>query len=434
MTIFHFLRGPYLFLLGVSVILHVLLAFFSPDPNGYVYDFYSDAIILLYENGQIPAADACWVCYHPPLLPILGAGIFQLVDWFGGGRQAQLFSVAFFLNILSLVFAIYSFAIYQQYRKNADLDLVLWGLLLFLPVTFISAFSIEADLLVATFIVASTYYFIQFLSKEEYSALVLAAVMVALAAMTKYSGVVIAVYFGGVLLARYLRHCDSRLLKQGLVYAAVVFLVGSYPYMKNLVKEGTPIVGNQDWNTGKKYYDSYDFTSFSIKRVVDVFTDPKDAKLKYFPAYNNEVLTSHYGQLWTDFSFYTRAHRHGQWNHREGGDIYTGKYMPVWLLWCILIAGLVPVIAGAGGFIALVITREALLLLGMFILTVAIYIDWFLGFNWFMLKTKYLLYLLPLWLIAINKMGSYIPGKLFKVGLLPAVFFSAIYGFYFAVF
>jgi hypothetical protein len=104
--------------------------------------------------------------------------------------------------------------------------------------------------------------------------------------------------------------------------------------------------------------------------------------------------------------------------------------MPVWLLWCLLIAGLVPVIAGAGGFMALVISREAPLLLGMFVLTVAIYIDWFLGHNWWMLKTKYLLYLLPLWLIAINKVASFMPARVLQVGLIPAVIFSAIYSFY----
>ena len=432
MTVFHFLRGPYLLLLGVSVILHVLLAFFSPDPNGYVYDFYSDAIILLFENGQIPASDACWVCYHPPLLPIIGSGLFHLVDWFGGGREAQLFSVAFFLNMLSLVFAVYSFAIYQHYRTNKELDLVLWALLLFLPVVFISAFSIEADILVATLVVVATYYFIQFLKTEQYFPLLIAAVTVGLAALSKYTGVIIAAYFGVVLLARYLRNFDLKHLKYGLVYALVVFLAGSYPYIKNIKETGAPIVGNKAWNTGKNYYRHYTFAHFSISDIVDVFTHPnKNAKLKLFPAYNSSVLTSHYGQLWTDFSFFTRSHRHGQW---ERADIYKGKYMPVWLLWCILIAGLIPVIAGTGGFIALVISRQAPLLVGMFVLSVAIYIDWFLGHNWWMLKTKYLLYLLPLWLIAINKMGSYIPQKILRYGLIPSVFFSIIYDFYFAVF
>ncbi len=431
MTAFHFLRGPYLILFALAAILHGLLAFFSPDPNGYVYDFYSDAIILLYENGQIPASDACWVCYHPPLLPILGAGLFHLVDWFGGSRDTQLFVVAFFLNILSLLFAVYSFVIYRHYRKIAELDLTLWALLLCLPVVFISAFSIEADILASTFVVAATWYFIQFLDKQQYSDLLFTAVLVGLSAMTKYTGIIIAVYFGAILLVRYMRHFDSRVLKQGLIYAMVVFLVGSYPYLKNISEAGTPVVGNKAWNTGKNYFKNYDFTSFSIKAVVDVFTDPRDAKLKHYPAYNSQVLTSHYGQLWTDFSFYTRAHRHGQW---QRDDIYKGKYMPVWLLWCLLIAGLVPVIAGAGGFIALIISREAPLLLGMFVLTVAIYIDWFLGHNFWMLKTKYLLYLLPLWLIAINKAASYVSARGLQAGLIPAVIFSAIYGFYFAVF
>lgn len=431
MTAFQFLRGPYLFLLIIAVILHVLLAVYSPDPNGYVYDFYSDAIILLYESGQIPASNACWVCYHPPLLPILGAAIFQLVDWFGGGREAQLYAVASFLNFLSLIFAIYTFNIYLLYRKQNSLDLTLWALILFLPVSFISAFSIEADVLAATFIVIATYYFIRYLNKELYFDLIVAAVMVGLSALTKYSGIVIAVYFGGILLARYLRHFDKQRLIHGLIYTAIVFLLGSYPYIKNMIDAGTPVVGNKAWNTGKNYYKNYDFTSFSVKEIVDVFTDPRDAKLKYYPAYNNKVLTSHYGQLWTDFSFYTHIHRHGQW---ERADIYKGKYMPVWLLWSILIAGLIPVLAGAGGFILLVVSREAPLLLGMFVLTVALYINWFLGHNFWMLKTKYLLYLLPLWLLAINKAGTYLPGKVFKASLLPSIVFSAIYSFFFAVY
>lgn len=31
MTVFQFLRGPYLVLLGVAVLLHILLAYFAPD-------------------------------------------------------------------------------------------------------------------------------------------------------------------------------------------------------------------------------------------------------------------------------------------------------------------------------------------------------------------------------------------------------------------
>ena len=431
MAVFKILKGPYLFLFVIAVILHLLLAYYAPNPNGYVYDFYSKAIILFYENGQLPSPDACFVCYHPPLLTILGGGIFHVVDWFGGGRHVQLFSVAFILNSLSLIFAIYSFAIYQHYRKNEALDLVLWGLLLFLPVAFISAFSIESDMLGATFIVISTYYFIRFLSEEKYTDLIIAGLLIALSAMTKYTGAIVAVYFGGVLLARYLQHFNFSHFKHGMTYAVVVFLVGSYPYLNNISKTGSPIIGNEAWDSSTSYPDLYDFTSFNIKDVIKVFEDPRKLELNSFKAFNSEVLTSHYGQLWTDFSVYSRANRHGQWFQ---ASFYTGKYIPSWILWGLLVAGLIPVIAGFGGFLALVISREATLLLGMFVLCIAIYINWFLGHYEWMLKTKYHLYLLPIWLIAINKAASYIPTNVARALLIPSVIFSAIYCFFFAVY
>ncbi len=431
MIAFRFLRGPYLALLGIAACFHVLLAYFAPDPNGYVYDFSSQAIDLLYESGHIPTASECWACYHPPLLPILGAGLFHVIDWFGGGHHEQLFAVALFLNSLSLIFAIYTFSIYQLYRETDTLDLPLWALLLFLPVVFISAFSVEADLLVSTFVVISTYYFVRFLREDGYGLLVLSTVAVALAALSKYSGVVVAAYFGGVLLARYLRYFEAKRLKQGLVFALVVFSIGSYPYFHNFNTTGSPIVGNTAWNTGQNHFRHYNFTSFGIKRVVDVFTDPRELGLDQYPAYNSEVLTSHYGQLWTDFSFYTRHYRHGQWRY---ADIYKGKFMPVWLIWCVLVAGLIPTIAGFIGLLALVASRQASLLVGMFVLLVALYFLWFLGNDEWMLKTKYLLYLTPLWLIGISKTGSYLPDKVLRAGLVPSIVFSAIYCFYFAVY
>jgi hypothetical protein len=38
MAVFQFLRGPYLVLLGVAAILHILLAYFAPDQiDGMAY-------------------------------------------------------------------------------------------------------------------------------------------------------------------------------------------------------------------------------------------------------------------------------------------------------------------------------------------------------------------------------------------------------------
>ena len=431
MSDFRFFSGYYLALFLGAVVLHVLLAVFAPDPNGYVYDFYSDAIVLAYESGKLPAADDCWVCYHPPLLSLIGVGIFHLVDSLGGARNAQLFAVASFLNGLSLVFAVYCFAIYRHYRRYAAMDLVIWALLLFLPVVFISSFSIEADLLVATAIIAALYYFICFLDRESWSDLILSATCVALAALSKYSGLVVAVFLGGVLLVRWLDALDKFRFRQGVLYALIVCMVGAYPYIKNFREHGTPVVGNRDWNTGISYFQGYDFKSFSIASIIDVFAQPPRIKLNRYPVFNNEVWNSHYGQLWTDFSLFSVEKRHAQ---RPRGLVYTNKFIPSWFLWGLLVAGLVPVLGSIAGLGILMIQREALLLIGVSALTITIYVDWFLGSNYWMLKTKYLIYLIPLCLVAIERAGRIIPPRFYRLLLLPAAVLSGIYCFFFAIF
>jgi len=57
-------------------------------------------------------------------------------------------------------------------------------------------------------------------------------------------------------------------------------------------------------------------------------------------------------------------------------------------LWAILITGLAPVIGSALGLVLLVFKREAMILVGMCILTLAVYVNWFTGHNYWMLKTN----------------------------------------------
>ena len=430
MSAFHYIKGKYLLLFLIAVMLHVLLAVFAPDPNGYVWDFYSEAIQYTYQHGKLPNADTCWVCYHPPLLPILGSSIFYIVDLFHGTREMQLFTVACFLNISSLLFSIYSFAIYKKYQKNSQLDLILWAFVLFLPVSFIASFSVEADLLVATFIVMSLYYFSAFLDSNDILNLCFTALFIALATLTKYTGLILALFYGLVLGIRYIKGLEKHKLKQLMVYCIIVFTIGSYPYLKNYIISGTPIIGNKAWSNNKGYYD-YNFHDFSIPKIIEVFTDSRPIKLKHYQQFNSEVLNSLYGQLWTDFSFFTIAYRHGQ---HEVKFIYKGKYMPEILLWAILISGLIPTCLGIAGFILMIFQSDKYLLICIGMISLGIYVHWFMGHNYWMLKSKYLLYLVPIWLISISQANRLINPVILQGLLLPCVVFSSIYCFFFAVF
>ena len=65
-------------LIGAGVIVRVVLAVKSPQPYGYVWDFYHEGIQVLYEKGRLPLATDCWQCYHPPLFYLAGWPFYDL--------------------------------------------------------------------------------------------------------------------------------------------------------------------------------------------------------------------------------------------------------------------------------------------------------------------------------------------------------------------
>ncbi len=74
------------------------------------------------------------------------------------------------------------------------------------------------------------------------------------------------------------------------------------------------------------------------------------------------------------------------------------------------------------------------LLNGILIISLGLYIHWFMGHNYWMLKFKYLLYLLPIWLISINQIQKLINPVILGRLLLPCVVFCSVNCFFFAIF
>ena len=421
----------YFYILGAGILLRIILGYYSPSPHGYVYDFYADAIDFFALNTQIPTAGDCFICYHPPLFPIIGGLIFKVVAAFGGSYNAQHYYVAALTGVFSIVFCIYGFALYRRFLETRY-DPLIFALLLVLPVVFISSFSIESDLFASMLMVISIYYFACFQERDCTRLLVLSGLFAGLAALTKYSGLVVCVILGGVLLYQFLRTRTADHFKKGVIFAALCTIFGAYPYINNLMQYGSPFAGNEAWHQEKSYSDIYHFDRFSLSDIVDVMhKDSQRQMLNQFPAYNNDVMTSFYGQLWTDFSFFSLRDRHG---HAFGRYIYPEKDIPTKIVYLLLIAGLAPCLLSLFGLGVMVYTRQAPLLLLIFVITMAVYVNWMMGFHIWMIKTKYLMHLLPIWLLmlgyGLSKLRYPAIGYIL---LLPSILLSAVYCYLFAV-
>ena len=431
MNPFKYIATPsHMALMLAAICARILLVVFSPTPHGYVYDFYADAIDVIVNEGRLPTEGDCLVCYHPPLFPMIGALIFKLVSMFGGSYDLQHYFVGAFPSVVSIVFCIYAYAIYRRYHDNY-LTLWIWALVLFLPVIFIASFSVESDLLASTLIVIAIYYFDVYRREVIPAALVAAGVFAGLAAITKYSGLLICLVLGMFLLYDFVRDRNKVTFNKGLLFAVLCTVFGGYPYISNWVEYGTPFKGNDAWHTGKYYTELYTFTDFSIKDISEVIDKSSEPGiLNTFPAYNSSVLTSHYGQLWTDFSFFANPTRHG---HMYGNRIYRTKEIPMWIVKGVLWAGLVPLMLSLIGFARMLVNKESIFLMTLLGATLIVYIEWFYGFHIWMLKTKYILHLLPVCLVMIGYGIQKLPDKAVMTAFTPSVVFSALYCFSFAV-
>src|SRR3954470_15577720 len=137
-------RTLLLVLAAVAAVDRALLAWRSPTPYGYVFDFYHEAIQKTYALGRLAIASDCWQCYHPPLLPLLGLPLYAvgkaLVGGPGGLGDPALRFVAPLSLACAAVAAFYAYRTLRLFRF-AGTDLTIGSaIVLAFPCLFFSSY------------------------------------------------------------------------------------------------------------------------------------------------------------------------------------------------------------------------------------------------------------------------------------------------------
>ncbi|HMP74800.1 MAG TPA: phospholipid carrier-dependent glycosyltransferase [Kiritimatiellia bacterium] len=385
----------------IAVGLRILLGLDAPTPIGYVYDFYHEPMISYYQTGALPEADDCWQCYHPPVYTLIGSAIMKLTVLFGSHDLGRaLWWIAFFSVPVSLVFLGATYSIIRNFIRHPSVLLPMMALLASLPVVFISSFSIESDLLCATFALCALALYFRYRRDPAWGIpLVAMGVLAGLALGTKYSGLIIVAVLGAMLCWDVLRDRAWRRIAHAAVFAALTLVVGGWHYAENVAEYGTPIVGNEAWDNlegDRLYLDHYEFLELRGEEFIDLMReDSPKLTLREFPAYNENVPTSLYGQIWTDGSIFSNP-----WRHGLAKGLYPRKDKPIALVVALLLAGLITLpLAAIGLWVAFRRWPVHMPLLLLAALTLGLYVRWFLSHPIWMLKTKYLFVLVPVALL-----------------------------------
>lgn len=178
-------------ILVVGAVMRLALAGVNPPNNSY--DDHLTPIAIYVEEGERPAPDACWQCYHPPAYYALSAGVLTTIHEATGNSRLAWEAVQWtsaLASIGSLVFSLLLLGMYLPRDRIAQAGGLLFVAVL--PRDVYAAASMGNDALLVFFVTGAAYFFAR-LHERECDALAIGglAVFALGAAWTKQSGLVV---------------------------------------------------------------------------------------------------------------------------------------------------------------------------------------------------------------------------------------------------
>ncbi|MCC7009506.1 MAG: hypothetical protein IT184_11890 [Acidobacteria bacterium] len=400
-------RRVLLGLVAVAAALRITLVVRSPTTYGYVFDFYHQAIQRAYAIGSLPASTDCWACYHPPLLTLIGWPVYALakrwMDGPGGFDDPALRVVALIALVAASVATYYCYRIFRFFQLSGRELIVATALVLALPCLFISAYGIEADIVLTAILIAFLYYALVFFDHVDGSSRFEAVRLGALAGLacdTKYSGLVAPITVMATMLPHVAVTRDRRrLVSRAALFLAVALLVGAGPYVRNYVRYGEIFKANGSAQQGfalegRPTWRLYDFGSLRLHELSDLVHGRIPPGHLTDVSFYRSVWTTLHAMAWGDMTMFSDPSRHGFYRQP-----YPHKTLNPSLALAVLLLGLVPGALAIPGMFLVLARRAAWPLTALWFATWAAYIAWFTAQETWALKTKYILFLLPVYVV-----------------------------------
>jgi 4-amino-4-deoxy-L-arabinose transferase-like glycosyltransferase len=385
-----------------GVVLRGLLVYFSPRPDGYVYDFYYEGVEHLDQTGRLPTAEDCWQCYHPPLFYAAGLVFYRAGWWLSQTREGALQGLTSLSLVSGCATALFSIGLLRLLRQRGAYLLLGGAVAIVFPCLFISSWSAEADSVQTALMSAFLYYLTKYdtgwAARSVLPAVTL-GVLCGLAMATKHNGL-IALASAGVLFSLRLLAGPRRLLtiRDGLIVLLIALSFGSWKYLDNMRRYGKPLYANLAPGEGSfgtlRHWDSYEYATLRLADAIRLYPPHAPEGRLTDQAVYYSVPTTLHAMAWTDMSFFSVPSRHG-----DPSRPYPSKAIPRWLIGGILLLALAPNLLALVGFVSTLERRALRACAIVTCLTAVIYTLWFAAQSVWALKTKYILYLLPAYVV-----------------------------------
>jgi hypothetical protein len=141
------------------------------------------------QKGSLPKASACFVCHHPPLYYLLGAGCYRLAELsrlLDPVRGVQVLGLAVIFSFL-----IYAVLLLRRFITRRGSMLLATGLVALWPYSVLNSVRVHNDVLVCVFMLAGVYHLVRWHQGDGRRQLWWASAFALAGLLTKSSGYIL---------------------------------------------------------------------------------------------------------------------------------------------------------------------------------------------------------------------------------------------------
>jgi len=214
---------------------------------------------IVAERGELPYADECFSCYHPPLYYLTTAALLRT---FGGhrGTDAERFAVKLVPILCGLGMVALSLLLARRIRDGDSgfATFAVVGAAAFPVNIYMSAYVSNEPfhaVLAGTALVAAVC--VSLSERATGRSLALLSVLLALVILSKYTGLAVAAIVLAFIALKLFAIEGRSLGRVALIVSAmmlVIGLLGGWPYLRSWMRFGDPFIWNLDLPGGKSWW------------------------------------------------------------------------------------------------------------------------------------------------------------------------------------
>ena len=379
-----------LFIFIASMLLRLPLSILNREAN----DDHMEAIVMIVENNSLPDPGACTECFQPKLFYVLNAVVLKLLNI--EDNDAQIICVQLINLLFSFFILLFTWRCIELYSFKDEYKLLAFSLLAFNPCLIGINVQATNDTLVILLGVMSVYYTIKYFLTNSGAEILKLGVVIILCAITKGSGIVIAIAVFMIFIVKIL-YSESRLqlLYQKCILVLMIGFLVIVPlaggYYSNYMNSGNPFAINMGANSLTKAAVAEDEEPFrfrpGIRSTGSAFLTFRFWNMLQQPYITNDpdVYPLHRTSLWSQLygrTFFMHFDQHPpSWINKDPLILNIGRIA--------IVLGLIPVgiaLLGAGWLIVQIRSKYGLNLKRYIEDNKWIHMVFALGFTMFIVK------------------------------------------------